>query len=234
MLDLYAFQTPNVIKVAIFLEETGLEYNVINVDIGKREQFKPDFLAISPNHRVPTIVDHEPTDGGEPLAVFESAAILTYLAEKTGRYLPAEPRKRAQVTEWMYWQMAGLGPMAAQFAHFKLRAPKQIPYALNRYRNETNRLYRVLNHQLKDRHFVAEDYSIADMICYPWFAYSELFEQDLTPMPNLAKWIERVEARPAVQSAKQRIDKDTKPTAASPEEFWDNVFGPDAAKDLYR
>lgn len=234
MLDLYAFQTPNVIKVAIFLEEAGLDYNVINVDIGKREQFKPEFLAISPNHRVPTIVDDMPINGGEPIVVFESAAILIYLGEKNGQFLPTDPRKRSEVMEWLFWQMAGLGPMAAQFAHFKLRAPEPIPYALRRYRSETNRLYRVLNHQLDGRDYVAGNYSIADMVSYPWIAYYELLEQEIEPLQNLKRWIETMAARPAIRRAYERIDRETKPTAATPEEFWDNVFGPDAAKDLYR
>ena len=234
MIDLYAFTTPNVVKVAIFLEEAGLDYNVINVDIGKREQFRPEFLAISPNHNVPAIVDHDPEGGSEPLNVFESGAILLYLADKVGKFLPGDYRGRAEVTQWLFWQVGGLGPMAGQFAHFKLRAPDPVPYAFTRYKNETNRLYRVLNHQLETREFVAGDYSLADMISYPWIAYFELFEQDMSELHHLSRWRAAMDARKAVKAAYARIDKDTKPTAATPEEFWDNVFGPDAAKDLYR
>ena len=167
MIDLHYWTTPNGHKITIFLEETGLPYRIVPVNIGQGDQFKPEFLAISPNNRMPAIVDHEP-GGGKPISVFESGAILLYLAEKTGKFLPADLRGRYDVMQWLFWQMGGLGPMAGQNHHFGGYAPEKIPYAIERYVNETNRLYGVLNKRLADREFVAGDYSIADMASYPW------------------------------------------------------------------
>jgi GST-like protein len=201
MIELYYWPTPNGHKITIFLEETGAPYTIIPVDIGKGEQFKPDFLRISPNNRMPAIVDTDPEDGGEPLAVFESGAILDYLAEKLGRFLPREPRARSEVQQWLFWQMSGLGPMAGQNHHFSLYAPEKIPYAIERYVKETNRLYGVADHRLADREFLAGDYSIADMAVYPWIVPYERQGQSLTHFPNLKRWFEAIRIRPAVERA---------------------------------
>lgn len=168
MIDLYYWTTPNGHKVSIFLEEAGLEYRIVPVHIGKGEQFAPEFLKIAPNNRIPAIVDHAPADGGEPIALFESGAILEYLADKSGQFLPRETRARFNVLQWLYWQMGGVGPMAGQNHHFVRYAPEPIPYAIERYVKETARLYGVLDRQLAGREYVAGDYSIADMAIYPW------------------------------------------------------------------
>jgi GST-like protein len=201
MIDVHYWPTPNGHKVTIFLEETGLPYRLVPVDIATGAQFKPDFLRISPNNRMPAIVDTEPADGGEPISVFESGAILVYLAERTGRFLPAEPRSRADVMQWLFWQMAGLGPMAGQNHHFSLYAPERIPYAVERYVKETNRLYGVADHRLADREFLAGEYSIADMAVYPWIVPHERQGQNLALFPNLKRWFEAIRARPAVERA---------------------------------
>jgi GST-like protein len=167
MIDLYYWTTPNGHKITIFLEETGLLYSIKPVDIGKGEQFKPEFLKISPNNRIPAIVDHEPSDEGGPLSIFESGAILEYLAMKTAAYLPSDVRGRAEVMQWLFWQMGGLGPMLGQNHHFRNYSVEKITYAIERYTKETERLYGVLDERLADRAFVAGDYSIADMACYP-------------------------------------------------------------------
>jgi GST-like protein len=200
MLDLYYWTTPNGHKITIFLEETGLAYRLKPINIGKGEQFDPAFLAISPNNRIPAIVDHEPPDGGAPLRLFESGAILLYLAGKTGRFYPEDLRGRCEVAQWLFWQMAGLGPMAGQAHHFRLYAPEKIPYAINRYTKECGRLYRVLDRRLADRAFVAGDYSIADMACYPWIR-PDRQGQDMSEFPNLARWHAAIQARPAVLRA---------------------------------
>jgi len=200
MIDLYYWTTPNGHKVTIFLEETGLPYTLQPVNIGKGEQFDPAFLAIAPNNRIPAIVDHAPPDGGAPLAMMESGAILLYLAGKTGRFYPHDLRGRAEVVQWLFWQMAGLGPMAGQAHHFLHYAPEPIPYAIDRYVRETGRLYGVLDKRLADREFVAGDYSIADMACYPW-VLPERQRQDLDDFPHLKRWKETIAARPAVRRA---------------------------------
>jgi GSH-dependent disulfide-bond oxidoreductase len=204
MIDLYYWPTPNGHKIAMFLEETGLAYTIHPVEIGKGDQFKPEFLAISPNNRMPAIVDREPADGGEPVSVFESGAILVYLAEKTGRFLPADLRGRKTVLEWLFWQVGGLGPMAGQNHHFVQYAPEKLPYAIDRYVNETNRLYGVLDHRLEGRNYVAGDYSIADMACYPWTVSHERQRQNLDEFPNVKRWFERIGERPATVRAYQR------------------------------
>lgn len=201
MIDLYYWTTPNGHKITIFLEETGLDYHLRPVHIGKGEQFAPDFLKIAPNNRIPAIVDQAPADGGEPLALFESGAILEYLADKSGRFLPRETRPRFQVLQWLYWQMGGLGPMAGQNHHFVRYAPEPIPYAIERYVKETARLYGVLDRQLQGRDYVAGDYSIADMAIYPWAKLWEGQRQRLEDFPNLAAWLARIAERPAVQRA---------------------------------
>lgn len=201
MIDLYYWPTPNGHKITIFLEETGLDYRIRPVDIGKGDQFKPEFLAISPNNRMPAIVDHAPADGGEPVAIFESGAILQYLAEKTGRLLPTDLRSRMRVLQWLYWQVGGLGPMAGQNHHFSKYAPARIPYAIDRYRKETARLYGVLDRELGKFPFVAGDYSIADIACYPWIAPHVDQQQDLDDFPYLKRWFARLGARPAIARA---------------------------------
>jgi GST-like protein len=201
MIDLYYWPTPNGHKITIFLEETGLQYAIKPVNIGRGEQFRPDFLKIAPNNRMPAIVDHAPADGGPPLSVFESGAILVYLGEKTGRFLPAQVRQRVEVMQWLFWQMGGLGPMAGQTHHFLHYAPEKIQYAIDRYVKETSRLYAVLDQRLADREFVAGDYSIADMACYPWTVSHKRQNQNLDEFPNLKRWFEAIRARPAVERA---------------------------------
>ena len=201
MIDLHYWPTPNGHKITLFLEETGLPHRIVPVNIGKGEQFNPDFLKIAPNNRMPAIVDDEPAGGGEPITVFESGAILLYLAEKTGQFLPTNPRGRWQALQWLFWQMGGLGPMAGQANHFNRYAPEQVPYAIDRYNKETNRLFGVLDRRLKGRDSIAEEYSIADMACYPWIAPYELLKQDIAAFPDLKAWVERIKARPATERA---------------------------------
>jgi len=199
MIDLHYWPTPNGWKVSIFLEEAELPYRMIPVNIGRGEQFRPEFLGISPNNRMPAIVDHAPADGGDPISVFESGAILVYLAEKTGRFLPADVRGRKAVLEWVFWQMGGLGPMAGQNHHFAVYAPEKIPYAIDRYVKETNRLYGVLDRRLQGRSWVCDEYSIADMAIWPWVVGWERQGQKLEDTPHLARWFEAMKARPGVQ-----------------------------------
>jgi GST-like protein len=204
MIDLYYWPTPNGHKITIFLEEAALDYRIVPVNIGAGDQFKPDFLKIAPNNRMPAIIDPTPADGGEPISVFESGAILLYLAEKTGLFLPNTLRGRKTVTEWLFWQMGGLGPMAGQNHHFSQYAPEKIPYAIARYVNETNRLYGVLDRQLQGREYIAGDYSIADMACYPWIVPYERQQQNLEDFPHLKRWFETMRDRPAVIRAYER------------------------------
>lgn len=199
MIELYYWTTPNGHKIAIFLEEAGLEYEIRSVNISKGEQFSPDFLAISPNNRIPAIIDREPADGGGPLPVFESGAILEYLADKSGQFLPSQTRPRMEVLQWLYWQVGGLGPMLGQNHHFSQYAPEKIPYAVGRYRTETERLYGVLDDHLQDREFIGPGYSIADMACYPWIVLHERQGQDLNDFPDLKRWFSAIANRPAVQ-----------------------------------
>lgn len=202
MLDLYYWTTPNGHKITMFLEETALPYRLIPVNISVGDQFKPEFLKIAPNNRVPALVDHDPVDGGAPISLFESGAILLYLAEKTGQFIPSHVRERVEVLQWLFWQMAGLGPMAGQNHHFVQYAPEKIPYAMTRYINETNRLYGVLNNRLQSRAFVAgDDYTIADMASYPWIVPHLRQLQDLNDFPHVKRWFETIAARPATQRA---------------------------------
>ena len=201
MIDLYYWTTPNGHKITLFLEEAGLPYTIKPINIAKDEQFAPDFLKISPNNRIPAIVDHAPADGQGPVSVFESGAILLYLAEKTGQFLPADARKRLQALEWLFWQMGGLGPMAGQNHHFGVFAPEKIPYAIERYVKETGRLYGVLNKRLADRAYIADEYSIADMACFPWIASYNRQQQNLDDFPHLARWFDAIAARPATVRA---------------------------------
>ena len=201
MIDLYYWTTPNGHKITIFLEETGLPYKIIPVNIGRGDQFRPEFLAISPNNRIPAIVDHAPTGGGAPVSVFESGAILQYLAEKTGKLLPSDLRGRYEVIQWLFWQMGGLGPMAGQNHHFSQYAPEKIRYAIDRYVKETNRLYGVLDRRLADRAFIAGDYSIADIAAYPWIVPYQRQGQSLEDFPRVKRWFEAIRNRPATVRA---------------------------------
>jgi len=201
MIDLYYWTTPNGHKITIFLEETGLAYKILPVNIGKGEQFKPEFLAVSPNNRIPAIVDHEPAGGGKPISVFESGAILVYLAEKTGKLIAKDIRGRTATLEWLFWQMGNLGPMAGQNNHFSSYAPEKIPYAMDRYRNEVNRLYGVMNKRLANHQYLGGDYSIADMASYPWVAPWERQGQNIADFPHLKRWLEAIAARDAVKRA---------------------------------
>ncbi|MDM5146984.1 glutathione S-transferase N-terminal domain-containing protein [Candidatus Persebacteraceae bacterium Df01] len=213
MIDLYYWTTPNGHKITIFLEETNLPYSLHSVHIGRGEQFEPAFLKIAPNNRIPAIVDNEPTDGGEPVPIFESGAILLYLAEKTGRFLSPNLRKRTDVLQWLMWQMGGLGPMLGQNHHFRAYAPEKIPYAIERYTKEAQRLYSVLNRQLEKFNFICGDYSIADMACYPWTTSHERQGIDLADYPHVQRWHENIKTRPAVARAyKKAADLNTAPT----------------------
>jgi GSH-dependent disulfide-bond oxidoreductase len=201
MIDLHYWPTPNGHKITMFLEETSIPYTIIPVNIGKGEQFQADFLAISPNNRMPAIVDHTPLERGAPITVFESGAILLYLAEKTEQFIPGDSRGRVEVLQWLFWQVGGLGPMLGQNHHFTRYAPETIPYAIDRYVNETNRLYGVLNKRLADREFVAGAYSIADMAAYPWIVPHEAQGQRLEDFPHLKRWFEAIKNRPATLRA---------------------------------
>ena len=204
MIELYYWTTPNGHKITMFLEETGLPYQIVPVNIGKGAQFDPAFLAIAPNNRIPAIVDHTPAGGGAPLALFESGAILLYLAEKTGQLLPKDLHRRFDVIQWLVWQMANLGPMAGQNHHFAGYAPEKLPYAIDRYVKETNRLYGVLNKRLSGREYLAGDYSIADIASYPWVVPHERQGQDLGHFPHLKRWFEAIRGRPATVRAYEK------------------------------
>jgi GST-like protein len=202
MIELHYWPTPNGHKITMFLEETGLPYRIVPVDIGRGEQFRPDFLRIAPNNRMPAIIDHDPPGGGEPVSIFESGAILLYLAEKTGRFIARDLRDRVETMQWLFWQVANLGPMAGQNHHFRNYANDKLPYAIDRYVNETNRLYGVLDTRLAERAFVAgADYSIADMASYPWTVGWEGQGQNIDDFPNVKRWQEAIRARPATVRA---------------------------------
>jgi GSH-dependent disulfide-bond oxidoreductase len=201
MIELHYWTTPNGHKITIFLEESALPYRIVPVNISAGDQFKPEFLKISPNNRIPAIIDDDPAEPGAPISVFESGEILLYLAEKTGKFLPEDLRGRTDVRQWLFWQMGGLGPMAGQNHHFSAYAPEKIPYAIERYIKETNRLYGVLNKRLTDREFLAGAYSIADMASYPWIVPYERQSQRLEDFPHLKRWFETIRARPAVERA---------------------------------
>jgi GSH-dependent disulfide-bond oxidoreductase len=201
MIDLHYWPTPNGHKITIALEEMGLPYTIYRVDIGKGDQFKPEFLKIAPNNRMPAITDHQPKDGGAPISLFESGAILQYLAEKTGKFLSSDIRKKTETMQWLFWQMGGLGPMAGQSNHFNIYAKEKLPYAMQRYANETGRLFGVLNKRLADREFMAGDYSIADMASYPWTLNHDNHGLKLEDFPHLKRWQDTIKARPAVVQA---------------------------------
>ncbi len=231
MIDLYYWPTPNGHKVTLMLEEAGIAYRIHPIHIGKGEQFAADFLKIAPNNRIPAIVDNDPADGGAPLSLFESGAILLYLADKTGQFIPADLRGRNEALQWLFWQMGGLGPMAGQNHHFTQYAPEKIPYAMERYVKETARLYAVLNKHLAERSFIAGDaYSIADMACYPWVVPHERQQQNLNDFPHLKRWFDVIAARPATQRAYARA-AEVNPSGAPSvnDESRKVLFGQDAA-----
>lgn len=207
MIDLYYWTTPNGHKITIYLEEAGLDYQIHPVNIGAGDQFKPEFLKISPNNKIPAIVDQNPLDGGSPLALFESGAILLYLAEKTRKFLPVAPRARHRVQQWLFWQMGGFGPMLGQNHHFSQYAPEKVPYAIERYQKETERLYGVLDVQLASTEYVAGDYSVADMAIYPWVVPHEKQGIDLVVFSHVQRWFKQVGQRPAVIEAYRKADE---------------------------
>lgn len=218
MIDLYFAATPNGLKAKLFLEEAQLPYRAIPVSLSKGEQFKPEFLAISPNNKIPAIVDHAPSGGGEPVQLFESGAILLYLAEKIGRFIPQDIHGRAEVLQWLFWQMAGLGPMAGQIGHFNVYAPEKVPYAIDRYTRETSRLYGVLDRRLADRTFIAGEFSIADIACYPWIVPHEAHGQDLDAFPHLKRWFESMATRPATLRTYEGVENVYAPKQAMSDE----------------
>ena len=227
MIELHYWPTPNGHKIPIFLEEAGLEYAVKPVDIGKGDQFKPEYLAISPNNKMPAIVDTAPSDGGAPVSVFESGAILVYLADKIGRFLPRGLRECNETLEWLFWQVGGLGPMTGQYGHFNVYAPEKIPYAIARYTKEAYRLLGVSDGRLKGREFVAAgEFTIADMAIHPWINAYKKAPLDLEPYPELRRWHAAIAARPAVQRAYALTEK-VNPNAGAPlsDEERKRVFG---------
>ncbi|MCS3389932.1 glutathione S-transferase N-terminal domain-containing protein [Burkholderia thailandensis] len=229
MIDLYYWTTPNGHKITMFLEEAGLPYRIVPVNIGRGEQFEPDFLRIAPNNRIPALVDHAPADGGEPLSIFESGAILLYLADKIGRFIPADLRGRNEALQWLFWQVGGLGPMAGQNHHFVQYAPEPLPYAIERYVKETSRLYGVLNKHLSDgREYIAHEYSIADMASYPWIVPHERQRQRLEDFPFLAAWFARVAERPATVRAYARA-KEINAAQTVDQQSRSVLFGQDAS-----
>jgi GST-like protein len=229
MIDLHYWPTPNGWKVTIFLEEAGLSYTLVPVNINAGEQFTPGFLKISPNNRMPAIVDHDPPGGGAPISIFESGAILQYLAEKTGKFMPKDVRGKYEVLQWVNWQVGGLGPNCGQNHHFAAYASEKIPYAINRFVNETNRLYGVLNKQLAGRDYIAGDFSIADMMCWPWIVPYERQGQKLEDFPHLQRWFERMKARPAVAKGYAVGKELRQPIANVSEEAKKILFGQTAA-----
>lgn len=231
MIDLYYWPTPNGHKITIFLEEAGVPYKIHPVNIMAGDQFKPDFLKIAPNNRMPAIVDQDPADNKAPVSIFESGAILWYLAEKYHKFIPEDMRGKVKVSEWLFWQMGGLGPMAGQNHHFNMYAPEKIPYAMERYTKETKRLYGVLNHQLEQAEFVAGDYSIADMAIYPWIVPWEKQGQNLAEFKALKTWFEKMQARPAVKLAYEK-GSEFQNQAPMSEEARKILFGQDNSKKL--
>jgi len=227
MINLYTERTPNTQKVHIMLEETGLEYRETIVDIGKGDQFTPEYLAINPNNKVPTIVDDDPADGGGSFAVFESGAILIYLADKTGRFLVTEPRARSQTFQWLMFQMASVGPMLGQAHHFRAYALEKIPYAIDRYTNEAARIYHVLDKRLTEHEYLVDEYSIADMAVFPWLRLHERQGQALEDFPSINRWFEAVSARAAVQRDMERLSAEV---IDLNEEFRRNMWGDDQYK----
>jgi GSH-dependent disulfide-bond oxidoreductase len=229
MIDLHYWPTPNGHKITMALEEIGLDYRIRPVNINAGDQFKPEFLAIAPNNRMPAIVDNAPAGGGPAISIFESGAILLYLAEKTGRLIPQDIRGRDDVLQWLFWQVANLGPMAGQNGHFNVYAPEKLPYAIKRYTNETNRLYGVMNKRLGDRAFLAKDYSIADIASYPWIVPHASHGQNLDDFPHLKRWFEAIKARPATIRAYEGVAPSYSSSSTMSEEARRILFGQTAA-----
>ena len=217
MIELYYWPTPNGHKITLFLEEAGIAYQIKPVDIGAGDQFKPEFLAFSPNNRMPAIIDNAPADGGEKISIFESGAILIYLAEKTGQFLSKNIRQKKTVMEWLFWQVGGFGPMLGQNHHFTRYAPEKISYAIDRYQRETERLYGVLNKHLDNREFIADQYSIADMACYPWAVAHDWHHVALENYPNVQRWHDAIKQRPAVIKAYALAEQYQRPAEMTPE-----------------
>jgi GST-like protein len=218
MIELFYWPTPNGHKIALFLEEAGIAYAITRVNISKGEQFAPEFLQISPNNRMPAIIDHAPADGGAPISVFESGAILLYLAEKTGKFLPADRRGRVACSEWLFWQMAALGPMTGQYGHFNVYAPEKIAYAIERYTREALRLLGILDQRLHGREYICgNDYTIADMACFPWINPYSRAPLDLAPFAQVRRWQAAIQARPATARAKAQGDFHIVPAQMSAE-----------------
>ena len=225
MIDLYFWPTPNGYKITVMCEEVGLKYNIIPVNIGAGDQFKPEFLKISPNNRMPAIVDHDGPDG-KPIAIFESGAILMYLAEKTGKLMPSDPRGKYNVIQWLMFQMASVGPMLGQAHHFRVYAPERLEYAMNRYTNEAKRIYNVIDKKLGETPYLAGDYSIADIATYPWLVPHNMQGQNLDDFPNLRKWYDGLRARPAVQAGFAVMSEQLKNRAPTQDQkAWDTLFG---------
>lgn len=222
-IELHYWPTPNGWKITIFLEEVGLPYDVKFVNIGKGEQFEPEFLKIAPNNRMPAILDPD-GPGGQPISVFESGAILQYLGRKTGQFYPSDERARVEVDQWLFWQMGGLGPMAGQAHHFRQYAPEKVLYAIDRYTNEVNRLYGVMNKRLADREFLAGEYSIADMACVGWIKPHANQGQDLNDFPHLKRWFETLLARPAVERG-LKVGEEHRRNIANDDEAKKVLFG---------
>ena len=226
MIELYTAATPNGWKVSIMLEECGLPYRAHPIALGKGEQRSSDFLAISPNGRIPAIVDTGPQGGGDPVSVFETAAILIYLGEKSGQFLPSDLRRRTETLEWLVWQVANLGPMLGQHGHFALYATEKLPYAIERYRNETLRLYNVMDHRLEARDYLAAgQYTIADMACFPWVRTWKAQSIPLAEFPNVLDWYERLKQRPALRRAMDLMRAGMAPSGQFTEEARRNLFG---------
>ncbi|HXN85765.1 MAG TPA: glutathione binding-like protein [Candidatus Binataceae bacterium] len=225
MIDIYFWPTPNGYKITVMCEEVGLKYNVIPINIGAGDQFKPEFLKISPNNRMPAIVDHD-GPGGKPIAIFESGAILIYLAEKTGKLMPSDTRGKYNVLQWLMFQMASVGPMLGQAHHFRVYAPEKLEYAINRYTNEAKRIYNVIDKQLGETPFIAGEYSIADIAIYPWLVPHNMQGQNLDDFPNLKKWYEVLRARPAVQAGFAVMSEQLKNRPPQQnQKAWDTLFG---------
>jgi GST-like protein len=216
MIDLYYWTTPNGHKITIFLEEAAIPYQIFPVNISKQEQFKPDFLKISPNNKIPAIIDHTPLNTQQSISIFESGAILLYLAEKYQRFIPSDKLAKIAVTEWLFWQVSGLGPMLGQANHFMHQAKDKLPYAINRYLDETKRLIGVLNKRLAEREYIADDYTIVDMACFPWVARLPHLSIPLEEYPHIHRWLKEVNKRPAIQRAYQ-VAMTINPTVAIPQ-----------------
>jgi len=215
MIEFHTSSTPNGLKVALLLEEAAIPHRTIQVRLSKGDQFKAAFQAISPNAKIPAIVDRQPAGGGGPVSIFESGAILLYLADKHRCFIPRDPRGRIEVLQWLFWQVGGLGPMAGQIGHFKVYAPKKVPYAIDRYAKETRRLYGVLDRRLAERAFIAGEYSIADMACYPWIVPHRAHGQDLDEFPDLKRWFAAISARPATRRVYEGVEDVYAPAGAS-------------------